>query len=143
MDGISRPNHSPNQDWPPPPFHYHAPERYYRCIGSESDVFSFGLILYELIVGKPAFSKSLEDAAIARRVGVENERPDIPDWVLPDVQKLIMDCWAIDEDDRPTFDEILARLEEMQFKLMPDVNSSKVFAFVEMIKNVEAGNSSQ
>jgi hypothetical protein len=132
MDGTSPPDHSPNQDWPPPPFHCHAPERYHRCIGSESDV------SYELIVGQPAFSKSREDLVIAWTVGVENERSGIPDWVLPDVRKLIMDWWAIGEEDRQTFDGILAR-----FKLMVDVKSSKVFAFVEMIKNKEAENSSQ
>jgi serine/threonine protein kinase len=131
-------NHSGQQTWPPPPFHYHAPERYCRRTVPESDVFSFGLILYELIVGTPAFPKNLEDLAIARRVSVENERPDIPDSVSPDVRKLITDCWAIDVDDRPTFDEILVPLEAMRFKLMDDVNSSKVSAFVEMIKNLEA-----
>jgi hypothetical protein len=62
---------------------------------------------------------------------VEDKRPEIPDYVFPDVAKLITDCWAFDDDDRPTFDQIFGRLDEMQFRLMPGVNSSKVSKFVE------------
>jgi serine/threonine protein kinase len=48
--------------------HYVAPECYEDRIGPENDVFSFGLILYEIIVGQPVFSKSLLHEDIVPRM---------------------------------------------------------------------------
>jgi hypothetical protein len=57
--------------------------------GWESDVFSFGLIQYELITCEPAFPKKLKQWAITKRLIVNDKRPAIPAFVLPPVQKLI------------------------------------------------------
>jgi serine/threonine protein kinase len=123
--------------------HYLAPECYINQYFLESDVFSFALILYELVVGKPPFSKSLKQSAVAKLLIVEDARPNIPDFVLPEVAKLIRDCWATDPDDRPSFHQILQRLERMNFKLTANVNSSKLSEFVKKIKNLEADRSAQ
>jgi hypothetical protein len=95
------------------------------------------LILYELVVGKPPFSKSLKQQSVTKWLIVEDARPDIPDFVLPEVGKLIRDCWATDPDDRPSFNQILRRLERMNFKLTANANSSKVSEFV---KNQKMGS---
>jgi serine/threonine protein kinase len=64
--------HSDSPDKPPIPrfadaecvpsvdFHYLAPESYDGKIVPENDVFSFGVILYELIVGQPLFPKTMK-----------------------------------------------------------------------------------
>jgi serine/threonine protein kinase len=123
--------------------HYLAPECYDNQSFLESDVFSFALILYELVVGKPAFSKNLKQQAVAKLLIVENVRPDIPNCVLPEVAKLIRDCWATDSGDRPSFHQILQRLERMNFKLTANVNSSKVSEFVKQVKEWEANRNAQ
>jgi serine/threonine protein kinase len=123
--------------------HYLAPECYDNRYSLESDVFSFALILYELVVGKSPFSKSLKQQAVTKLLIMDDARPDIPDFVLPEVAKLIRDCWATDPDDRPSFNQILRRLERMNFKLTANVNSSKLSEFVKKVKEWEAARSAQ
>jgi NIMA (never in mitosis gene a)-related kinase len=55
-----------NAHWSFPNSHYLAPECYDSQYSWESDVFSFGLILYELVTREPAFPKHLNELAIAK-----------------------------------------------------------------------------
>jgi serine/threonine protein kinase len=121
--------------------YYLAPECYDNRYSQMSDVFSFGLILYELLTGQPVFSKELTLNEIAFLVAVKHELPDIPEFVLPSARELIMNCWAEEPGDRLSFEDIVDRLKELKFKVMPNVNSSKLSAFVETIEEWEARNS--
>jgi serine/threonine-protein kinase CTR1 len=122
---------------------YLTPERYDDVCVPKSDVFSFGLILCELIVGAPAFPKGASRAALMRFMIREHWRPDIPDSVLPSAVGLIRDCWATDHFRRPSFSEILDRLSEMDFKPTPNAHSAKIAAFVAAVENREAANPAQ
>jgi serine/threonine protein kinase len=102
----------------------------------ESDVFSFGMILYELIVDRLAFSKGMTyHVALALIEG--NWRPDIPDTVIPMTADLIRDCLALGYCKRPSSTEILQRLEAIDFKLIAGANSVKIESFVTSIENQE------
>jgi serine/threonine protein kinase len=122
--------HSPNA-W------YAAPEAHDNVYTSKSDVFSFALILYEILAKKSGFSRNLTPYKMMKKVVIDKERPEIPDFVLPDVRRLIVDCWADDPDDRPSFASILDKLKQMKFKIAPKVNSSRVQAFVSEIEHYE------
>jgi serine/threonine protein kinase len=123
----------PSVDW-----RYLAPECYDNQYSPRSDVFAVGLILFELIVGHPAFPKHLRRTAIAKLVIVDEFRPEIPEWVLPEVKKLMTDCWSDDPDDRPSFRIIFKRLKDIDFKVTAAVNSGKLSKFVKEIKTLEA-----
>jgi TPR repeat protein len=133
-------------DWPSVNSRYLAPERYagtFRYDGAfscASDVFAFGLILFEILAGRSAFPESLTRWQIALMVAIEGARPEIPDSVLAPARALIEDCWADNPDDRPTFEDIVDRLAEMQFRVTADVNSAKVAEFVKRIKEWEKQN---
>jgi hypothetical protein len=129
-----------NKEWTSCDSHYCGPECYDDIYVPACDVFSFGMIFYELMVGKPAFPRTLLPHAVAKSLTVRDKRPSIPDFVLPEVRKLISDCWARDPADRAPFSQILNRLEEMKFKLTANVNSSKLSDFVKRIKDWEAAN---
>jgi serine/threonine protein kinase len=122
---------------------YVAPECYENIIGKQNDIFSFGLILYELIVGKPVFPRSMTSQEITGALVLRKYRPDIPKSVRPETAELIRDCWAINHWERLCFDGIVDRLEEMQFKLIRRVNSSKLTVFVNEIKDWEMSTSLQ
>jgi serine/threonine protein kinase len=124
--------------WPSINSHYLAPECYEHKYPPASDVFSFALILYTLLVGQLAFPEELTRYQIAHKVVINNERPEIPEFILPKSRELITDCWEVDPDDRPTFDEIVNRLKNMKFQLIPNVNSSKLSEFVKRIEEWEA-----
>jgi hypothetical protein len=67
-------------------------------------------------------------------VVLDGWRPEIPEWIAPCVGELITDCLADDPDSRPSFMAILEHLESMQFRVFPGVNSAKLAAFVEKVK---------
>jgi hypothetical protein len=120
--------------------YYLTPECCDNSCSQMSDVFSFGLIVYDLLTGQPIFSKELKPIQIVFMVAVKHELPDIPKFVLPSSRDLITDCWAEESGDRPSFDDIVDRLKEIKFKVMPNVNSSKISVFVTEIERWEARN---
>jgi serine/threonine protein kinase len=119
----------PSRDW-----RYTAPECFANDPRFKSDVFSFGMILHEIIVGMPGFAKERPRRFILKKVVGEGYRPPIPNSIAPDVAELITDCWAQRPDDRPGFWQILKRLKKMDFKLMPDVKSDKMAKFFAEMK---------
>jgi serine/threonine protein kinase len=123
--------------------YYCAPECYANIDDPAIDVFVFGLILSELVVGKPAFPKSMKANEVAGAVVLRDWRPDIPNSVFPDTAELIQDCWAPNYRERLCFEGILERLEQMQFKLIRRVNSSKLTTFVKEIQEWESNHHSQ
>jgi serine/threonine protein kinase len=104
--------------------YYLAPECYDNRYSQMSDVFSFGLILYELLTGQSAFPKELTLNQIMFKVAMKHKLLDIPRFVLPSTRELITDCLSEEPGDRPSFDEIVDLLKEMKLKVMRNVNSS-------------------
>jgi serine/threonine protein kinase len=130
---------NPNSDepWLQVASRYLAPECYKNVSVEEGDVFSFGLILYELINGRPVFPKEMGLYKVASMVVADNWRPPIPDEDISEAAKLIRDCLSINYRLRPSFIEILHRLKAIKFKLIAGVNSEKIAKFVETIENDE------
>jgi hypothetical protein len=74
-------------------------------------------------------------------VAVKHELPNIPEFVLPSARELIKECWAEKPHHRISFDDIVDWLKEMKFKVMRNVNSSKISEFVTKIEGLESGRS--
>jgi serine/threonine protein kinase len=113
---------------------YAAPECFKNAPTQESDVFSFGLILYEVLLGQPGFPFDLTPRQLMMKIVRDKDRPVIPDFVHPDVRALIRDCWAHDPNERPSFCDILSRMDGMDFQITPGVKSSKVRRFADKVK---------
>jgi serine/threonine protein kinase len=97
------------------------------------DVFAFGLILYELFVGKSVFPS---DAAPARIVKLhfDNFRPEIPNDINRPIRRIIERCWSQDPNSRPSFDEIYDLLEDASFVFFGDVSPSFVTRFISEVE---------
>jgi len=102
--------------------------------GASADVYSYGIILWELLSHKmPWYDITPVQAAVA--VAVEHRRPQLPPATPPPIAQLVEACWANDPLDRPSFDEILNSLEAMQTKDSPSALTSAHHKFLEMFSN--------
>jgi serine/threonine protein kinase len=116
---------------------YMAPEMYEDVeYDFKVDVFSFGLIAYEIVAGQPFFSRNLRPEQIMKKV-LSDWRPSFPEHVAMWVRELISLCWSGDPARRPSFCEILATLESNDFKIVSGVGSMKVRRF---LSSVEGSN---
>ncbi|KAJ9187224.1 hypothetical protein P3X46_002709 [Hevea brasiliensis] len=95
---------------------YVAPEVYKDGIFDRSvDAYSFGVILYEMIEGVlPFHPKSPEEAV--KLMCLEKQRPSFKTKSRscpPDLKELIDECWHPEPVARPTFSEIIVRLDRI------------------------------
>ncbi|CAN1862098.1 Integrin-linked protein kinase 1 [Linum perenne] len=95
---------------------YMAPEVYKDEIFDRTvDAYSYGVILYEMIEGVPPFHpKSAEEAM--KLMGTEKMRPAFKvksRHYPPDMKELIDECWHPEPVARPTFSEIIVRLDRI------------------------------
>jgi serine/threonine protein kinase len=91
------------------------------------DVFSFAVVLYEILGGEPDTRPMFPVSVMT------GERLRLPESMSEHMKSLISRCWAQNPDDRPSFPEILEELKRTDFKIMPDVDSSRVREFVSEI----------
>ncbi|KAH7283783.1 hypothetical protein KP509_34G023800 [Ceratopteris richardii] len=98
-------------------YRYMAPEVFrHRAYDTKVDVFSFGMILYEMLEGIPPF-QGIEPYEAARAVST-GERPEITARTCtPALKHIIKLCWHKDKDQRPTFAKILEILEPIRNEL--------------------------
>ncbi|KAJ8755172.1 hypothetical protein K2173_018970 [Erythroxylum novogranatense] len=95
---------------------YVAPEIFKDEIFDRSvDTYSFGVILYEMLEGvQPFHPKSHEE--VVRMMCLEKKRPPFKVKLRsypPDLRELIDECWHPEPVGRPTFSEIIVRLDRI------------------------------
>nr|DAD37690.1 TPA_asm: hypothetical protein HUJ06_008329 [Nelumbo nucifera] len=82
------------------------------------DVFSFALILQEMIEGRPPFSEKYEDEVPKSYVAKERPPFRAPAKHYPHgLKELIEECWSEKPSQRPTFKTIIGRLDEINNRL--------------------------
>ncbi|KAI7749733.1 hypothetical protein M8C21_015588 [Ambrosia artemisiifolia] len=90
----------------------------------KSDVYSFGVVLWELTTEKIPWD-SLNSMQVIGAVGFMNQQLDIPKDVDPQWASLIESCCCSDPQSRPTFQEILDKLKELQKKFTLQLQASR------------------
>ena len=69
----------------------------------ESDVYAFGIMIYEIFSRKvPYENEDAEDVLAKIKANIE-KRPEIPDGCPPLVEAMMIECWHHDPSVRPTF----------------------------------------
>ena len=91
-------------------------------VDEKSDIFSFGVVLYELATGEEPWKSLSNPIQVVGAVGYNGQRLPIPSDVQPEIASLLNDCWSEEPSDRPSFTDIIQRLNELK-QLTPSMQS--------------------
>nr|ABK06414.1 flag-tagged protein kinase domain of putative mitogen-activated protein kinase kinase kinase [synthetic construct] len=83
----------------------------------KSDIYSFGVVLWELATEKIPW-ETLNSMQVIGAVGFMDQRLEIPKDIDPRWISLMESCWHSDTKLRPTFQELMDKLRDLQRKYM-------------------------
>ena len=83
--------------------------------GPKSDVYSYGILMYEVVTGQRAYSDELKKKhfnffSFGAKIIHENKRPQFTSPIKPGIQQLIERCWSGNPRERPSFRELFNKL---------------------------------
>ncbi|GFQ05189.1 serine/threonine-protein kinase edr1 [Phtheirospermum japonicum] len=93
----------------------------------KGDVYSYGVVLWELVTHKIPWDK-LSSVQVIGAVGFMNQRLDIPEDVEPQWVSLIESCCHSEPQSRPSFQELVEKLKDMQRQNTIQVQAARAAA---------------
>ncbi|CAN0855386.1 Serine/threonine-protein kinase EDR1 [Linum grandiflorum] len=90
----------------------------------KSDIYSFGVILWEIATEKIPWD-TLNSMQVIGAVGFMNQRLEIPKDVDPRWVSIIESCWRSDPSTRPSFQELLDKLRDLQRQLTIQLQAAR------------------
>ncbi|KXZ54031.1 hypothetical protein GPECTOR_5g140 [Gonium pectorale] len=95
---------------------YTSPESFHGTHGKHSDVYSFGMLLWEMLTGQRPY-KGLSPVQILMGVSSQGMRPEWPDAEWPQLCDLGRRCLAAEARERPTFRQLEVELVVLEERL--------------------------
>mmetsp|Transcript_73168 Transcript_73168/g.122181 ORF Transcript_73168/g.122181 Transcript_73168/m.122181 type:complete len:358 (+) Transcript_73168:81-1154(+) len=99
-------------------YRWMAPEVFKHLpYGPSCDVYSFGMLCYEMLALKIPFDSMGELQAAFASLPPTSRRPVVPSHCKPQIADLLARCWADAHSDRPSSEEVVIQLQELQERL--------------------------
>jgi serine/threonine protein kinase len=116
---------------------YGAPEIFYSEDWTRQvDVYSFGLILYEILIGSPVFGdKEDSDNVIEKKLS--GYIPEMGSRVSSVVNWIIKACLRSDPSLRPSFACLFHLFDQFGFALVPGIDKETVWEYVKAVTDWE------
>jgi serine/threonine protein kinase len=103
----------------------------------ESDVFSFSLILFEILVGRRVVARVIRCGEVEICFVDDGERAVIPSSIPSSIRELIERGWSADWSVRPSFDYIYKVLKDNDFDTVEGNEVNEVLRFVSSLEASE------
>lgn len=91
----------------------------------KADVYSFGIVLWEILCRKEPFSHHSDFEVFVEAVCDHNERPPLPADCLASLRELICRCWEGNPAHRPSFPQIVDSIEGIIVDCATDDNDAR------------------
>ncbi|KAL5226128.1 hypothetical protein ABZP36_012767 [Zizania latifolia] len=106
-------------------YRWMAPEMIqHRPYDHKVDVYSFGIVLWELITGMLPFT-NMTAVQAAFAVVNRGSRPAIPQDCVDSLCKIMTRCWDANPEVRPSFAEVVTMLENAEIEVMRNVRKAR------------------
>lgn len=113
--------------------YYMAPEVFDGSYDFKADVYSFSILLFEVVTGQNAFLDARSLFQLQKLIK-DGYRPEFKSPVKISIQTLIERSWSEDPDERPDFEEIYNKLAFDDEYLLDNVDKEKLNSYIDSIK---------
>jgi hypothetical protein len=103
----------------------------------QTDVLSFSVILFEILVGRSVVAQSSSCGDVEIHFVDDGERAVIPSFIPFFVSELMESMWSADRSTRPSFDDIYQILKESNFDIVEGNDVTEVLRFVSSLEASE------
>lgn len=79
----------------------------------ESDVYSFGILMWEIVTLGSTPYKHLQTEEVIEKVARDGERPEKPKYCHSQLFEIMSKCWSQKPEERPTFKKLVKQLDEL------------------------------
>jgi hypothetical protein len=112
--------------------------KFQDAVGPADDIFALGIIMWEVLTGVPFVEAGLgPKRPIAFLYWLKKgNRPETTAFP-PQARELIGQCWNADPRQRPTIVTVLERLKDLNYELIPGVDSKELEIYVDSIAEKE------
>lgn len=112
---------------------YLAPEILSEEYSKAGDVYSFSLIMYEILTNSIPFENIKSIVNLINIVVNENKRPEFKQPINKCYKKLIKQCWSSNANERPTFNDIVDEISNNQEFITNDVIKEDFDKYIKII----------